>query len=222
MRGLTRRATATTALVTATGLLLGTPAIAASEWDIDTTGDGTETIYFMGVPDTATYGQTITVPDGPGTLESFSIDVIDFPTGIVFRGALQAWDEATSRATGDVLYLSDPVSSVTGTGRETVTFTPDIDITPGTYVIYATVSYDYEDQEAAQGRWAADGADPYAGGRFVFMNNGGDEGRLTTEAWQGIGAQYDAQFTVVFAAPVVPPVTPPPATPVIVAPAYTG
>lgn len=220
MQRLRRRIVVATSIAATVGLTLATPALAASEWDVDTTGDATMSITAFGVPDTSTYGQTITVPDGPTALESFTFDV-DLPAGVVFRGAVQAWDEATHRATGDVLYLSDPVSTA-GTGRETVTFTPDIAITPGMYVLYATVSYDYETQVAAAGGWPSSTDDPYPGGTFVFMNNSGDETRLTVDQWAALDPAYDAAFTVVYTAPVVPPVTPPPATPVIVAPAYTG
>lgn len=220
MRGLTRRATGTTAVVIAAGLLLATPALAASDWDLDYTAAGDGTISPFGQPDTATYGQTITVPDGPETLESFSF-AVDLPATVVFRGVVQAWDPAEGHATGPVLYQSDATSTA-GTGVETVTFTPDVAVTPGPYVLYLTVTYDYA-TAVGTGNFPWHNSDVYPDGAFVWHNNADDLAALTSEQWDNAGDRpADAVFSVVYAAPVVPPVTPPPATPVIVAPAYTG
>jgi hypothetical protein len=203
---------------TAAGLALAvataTPAVAASEWDLDFTADATGTVQSFGVPNTATYGQLITVPDGPIELAAFSFDV-NLPATVVFRGVVQEWDTGTGMATGPELYQSE-ARSTAGAGVETVTFTPDIPITAGTYVIFMTVSYDYAGGSGT-GQWSASEADVYPDGHFVFMNDSGDINLLTTVPWS-VYSWMDLGFVVEFnGAPVTPP-----ATPVIVAPAYTG
>ena len=112
--------------------------------------------------------------------------------------------------------------STAGTGMEAITFPPNIPVTTGEYVLYATVSHDYVVAVTDVGNWAIASVDPYAGGAFVYMNNGNDVGALTTTAWTVWNGTADAGFTVVFAAPpvVVPPA--PVAVPVVVAPAFTG
>lgn len=223
MHGLSRRTAVAAVLAIAGGLLVTSPATAASEWDLDYTAAGDSAISPFGVPDTATYGQTITVPVGPEVLESFSF-AVDLPETVVFRGVVQAWDTGAGHATGPVLFQSAPTSTA-GTGVETVTFTPDVAVTPGVYVLYLTVSYDYA-AGSGTGNFPWHSDDPYADGAFVWHNNNSDVDALTTQTWDNPGPDRtaDAVFSVVYAAavpPVVPPVTPP-ATPVIVAPAYTG
>ncbi len=218
MPRLPRRRTAIATTVSALVLAAAGAATAASVWDLDFTAEATDTISSFGVPNTATYGQTITVPDGPAELSTFSI-AMDVPATVVFRGAVQAWDGTAGMATGPVLYLGDPTST-SGTGMETITFSPSIPITAGAYVLYTTVSYDYA-VGSGTGRRAASTADPYADGQFVYMNNGSGIDALTTSTWSNIGG-YDAGFTVVFAAaPVVEPPAPV-AIPIVAAPAFTG
>ena len=203
----------------ATGLALlvapATPAVAASEWDLDTTADATGTVGSFGVPNTATYGQVITVPDGPVELAAFSFDV-NLPSTLVFRGVVQEWDGATGVATGPELFQSEALSTA-GTGIETVTFTPEIPVTAGTYVIFLTVSYDFA-VSSDTGSWPVTVADVYPDGTFVYLNNSGDVGALTTQMWSTLGT-VDTGFTVEFNGA---PESTPPATPVVVAPAYTG
>ena len=223
MRALRRTATAT-ALAAVTGLLLATPAGAASEWDLDYSGPTDSIGAFGHGGATMTYGQTFTVPDGPAVLESFSLEM-NLPATAVFQVVVQAWDDANGSATGPVLFVTGPMSTA-GAGMETLTFTPDVDVAPGMYVIYATTAYDPA-AGTGTGSWAGDQTNPYADGQFVYDHVTSSPDDLTSP-WDGLAthAQYDLGFTVVYAAPVVPPVvppvTPPPATPVIVAPAYTG
>lgn len=205
------------------GLLLGTAASATADspHDVDFTADGDHYIWSFGYPDTATYGQTITVPAGVATIQTFSF-VMDVPAGLVFRGAVQAWDG--DKATGPVLYLSDPTST-SGDGYDLVTFGPDVAVTPGVYVLYGTISYDYATNavpgvEGVPGYWSSILAAPYDGGAMVWDNNRGDIDRLTTRTWDNRGGGYvdDMAFAVTFGLPAPAD----PADPVTADPAFTG
>lgn len=223
MKPLARRAAVGAIAAVVTLGLTALPAGATSEWDLDHSGAPDGPVGPLGNPNTATYGQTFTVPEGPDTLESFSVEVALPPT-LVFRAAIQAWDDAAMHATGTELYLSAPTST-TGLTTETLTFTPDIAIAPGTYVLYLTTSHDWT-PAANSGSLPRHGTDPYAGGGFFYLNNGADLAGLTTTGWTAIPA-FDMVFTVVFDGPVAPPTDPPappapPAPPVTGNPAFTG
>lgn len=229
-----RRTVAAFALASTAIAIAAFPAGAASTWDLDYSASSA-TVGTFAIPNTATYGQTFAVPEGPTRIESFSF-VLEVAPSAVFRAVLQAWDPVAARPTGAPLYMGGPLST-TDAARQTVTIAPDVAITPGTYVAYLTLSYD--DQANTPGananRWATS-ASPYADGTFVYMNNGPDESLLLTNAWLTFGVDTDLAFTVAYAAPpVVPPPTSPPAppappapptsspaTPVTVPPAYTG
>lgn len=217
MMPLARRAAVGAFAAVVTLGLTALPAGAASEWDLDFAG-GTLPISSFGHPATATYGQTFTVPEGPRTLGSFSIEVT-LPSTVRFRAVLQAWDPAAAHATGVALYTSAPMS-VAGTGTETLTFSPDVAITPGVYVIYLTASYDWADGTGV-GTFPSHQTDPYPGGQFVYLNNNGTgTDPLTHDAWTLDYSGYDLGFTVLF--DVATPPTAPPAPPVTGSPAFTG
>ena len=60
---------------------------------IDTTSswDGSNFIGGFGYPNTATYGQTVTTPNGDTVLDSFSFEM-DLPANLLFRGEVYAWN----------------------------------------------------------------------------------------------------------------------------------
>ena len=115
MPRLPRHRTAITTMVSALVLAAAGAATAASVWNLDFTAEATDMISSFGIPNTATYGQTITVPDGPAELSTFSI-AMDVPATVVFRGAVQAWD---GTAGAYVLYttVSYDYAVGSGTGR---------------------------------------------------------------------------------------------------------
>lgn len=211
-------------------------AAATSEWDIDRPASSGGGVSPFGVGSVATIGQTFVVPAGPTTLDTFSLQ-LTAPAASVFRAVLQAWDPATQHATGAPLYVSEPMSTG-GTMLELVTASPHVAITPGSYVVYLTVSYDWESQPA-NGGWFGTTTTAYADGNAVGILNGTDESRLITDPW--IVLPSDLAFSVVFSGPAAPPVDPPvdppaippaappvvapttpAATPVVLPPAYTG
>src|SRR6202008_2048666 len=67
--------------------------------------NGSEFVQPFGSPETETYGQTVTAPTSGTTLDSFTF-YMEEPTGLLFRGFVYAWDEATHRAIGPKLYES--------------------------------------------------------------------------------------------------------------------
>lgn len=218
------------AAATVVALTLGSAVAAAdTPFDVDLTGDADGTIQSFGYTNTATYGQTITVPDGVDGVASFSF-VMDLPEALVFRGVLRAWE--SGRATGPELYVSEPRSTA-GDGPEVVTFTADMDLEPGLYVIYATISYDYatnaEIEGPTQGAWRTTSSDEdaYPDGATVYLNNGGDLDALTTEAWTPWPGA-DLSFALTFFAaedpeePGGPEDPADPADPVVAEPTFTG
>jgi hypothetical protein len=151
---------------------------------IDTSGawDGSSFVMQFGVPNTATYGQTITVPLGSSRLQSFSF-AMNLPATTIFRGEVYAWDG--SKATGPSLYESGPRTTGGSGSFQWITFnTGGVNLTPGgQYVLFASVSKDYL-AGSGNGSWGyLGGADVYPGGGFVYLNNGGDPSQWTSQTW---------------------------------------
>lgn len=170
--------------------------------DTNPSWNGTTFISSFGNPNTATYGQTVTVPAGEGFLASFSFQINDQGNVLPFQAAVYAWDAVNSRATGPALYLSAPVSTTGANAYVRFTFAPNVAVTPGQqYVLMATTSYNQPANGAM--RWGALTSDTtYTGGQFVFINNGTNTAAWTTQTWSNIAE--DLAFTAVFGTPIVP------------------
>lgn len=171
---------------TAAALALATALIAgqAAAQNIDTTAAANACFDEFGVPDTATYGQTITIPAGETQLSSFGFEMATIPSTVVFRGAVYLWDDVNSHATGPALYESAP-RSTTGATPQLITFSPPggVTVTPGQkYVIFATTSRD-QTGASGEGCWEASSSNLYAGGDLVFINNSVDTAAWTTTTW---------------------------------------
>lgn len=184
-------------------VLVATPSLAQN---IDTTPAPMTNQNFspFGVPNTATYGQTITIPAGSGSITSFGFEMNSVPATVVFRGHIYRWDPATSRAVGPSLYASPP-RTTTGATKQIVTFTPaaSVPVTAGqTYVIFASTSQDQAGAPAATGGWDGSTANVYAGGGAVFQNNGTDTTTWTGSVWST--PVFDFGFTTTFGAAVAP------------------
>jgi hypothetical protein len=191
------------ALIGLTGLITN----AMADTVIDTTlgWDGSSAVAPFGLPDTATYGQTITVPLTDTSLTSFSFEM-NQPASDIFKGYVFAWDGL--KASGSSLYTS-PVMSTSGSGFQEITFnTGGLSLTPGgTYVLFASASE--IPASTGTGTWGQPNiSNPYSGGGFVFMNNGTDSSQWTTVNWVqnllGIGG--DLAFKASFS-PVPEPAT---------------
>ncbi|HEY1073904.1 IPTL-CTERM sorting domain-containing protein [Brevundimonas sp.] len=188
------------ALALATALFAGQ----AAAQNIDTTAAANGSFGIFGVPNSATYGQTITIPAGETQLFSFGFVMKNVPSTVVFRGEVYLWDDANNRATGPALYES-AARSTTGATAQLITFSPPggLTVTPGQkYVIFATTS---RDQAGASGvgNWAASSSNPYAGGTAVFINNSTNTADWTSGTW-AVNTSTDFGFVANFNAPPAP------------------
>jgi hypothetical protein len=184
--------------------LAANAAVALTTIDTITGWDGTSTVSSFGIANTATYGQVVTAPPGETSLTSFSFEM-NLPSTVAFRGEVYAWDSVNGRATGPSLYESAPTQTA-GAGFQIVTFNMAVPVTPGQqYVIFASNSKDQAGHSGA-GSWGQVGGSPYAGGGFVFINNGPDPTQWTTGAWTEnfLGAGGDLAFRAVFGGVAVP------------------
>ncbi len=162
--------------------------------DIDTTPswNGKDSVQPFGYPDTATYGQVITVPACGVTLQSFTF-YMNLPASCTFQGEVYAWDGAM--ATGAALWEGPPTQT-SGSGTfEPITFVPGGVPLPagGQYVLFASVS---KLSGSGMGPWGMIYGNPYSGGDFVFINNGHDPSQWTSTEWDQFG--YDLAFRATF------------------------
>jgi hypothetical protein len=164
--------------------------------------DGTSFISAFGVPNTATYGQTVTVVAGATPLKSFSFEIGHCGASVTLRGSVYAWDG--SKATGPSLYESPARTITTGDAFQLVTFNVgDLSLVPGTYVLMASTSQDQTGAPSSACRWGSLQSNTlYAGGQFVFINNGPDPAAWTTVTWSSI--PRDLAFQVDGVAVAVP------------------
>jgi hypothetical protein len=148
--------------------------------------NGAGFISSFGVPNTATYGQTVAVSAGMSPLRSFAFEIGNCGANVSFRGHVYAWDG--SKATGSSLFDSPVMSVPAGPSFQAVTFdTGDLALAPGTYVLFASTSQDQAGAPMSACRWGAIPNDnTYRGGHFVFLNNGTNPPAWTTDAWSSI------------------------------------
>ena len=180
-------------------ILIGSNTTAwADTFTIDTNPQNT-TISSWGYPNTATYGQVITTVAGTTQLDSFSFNIQNGGS-IVYRVYVMAWDGA--KAVGPVLFESaDQVAS--GSNQYTYN-TGGINLLAGTqYVLFASISNTYFPTNS-NGVFGARSDNPYAGGSFVYMNNGSNFSMLTSNTWSSF-TTYDLAFTANFSNPVPEP-----------------
>ena len=147
----------------------------------------------FGNPNTATYGQTFTLPAGDGILTSwtFSLEGTDNSYPMQFGVAL--WDTGNSRMAAAPFYLSSPINTVVGDAN--YTFTPNLALNPAQeYVAFLTIT---NTPGTGTSSMPFSGGNLYAGGSFFFINNGTDPSLWTTQAWQtidGADVALTAQF----------------------------
>lgn len=180
------------------------PAISRADTaSIDTTGnwDGARAIEVFGFPNTATYGQTITVPSGNTELDTFTF-YMSLPSTLLFRGEVYAWDDTNHVPTGSDLYESPQMHTSATGAMQAVTFnTGGLKLSAGAkYILFASISKDYyADATSGTGDWAYLGADAYPGGGFFFLNNGGNLSQWTSASWRG--GTNDLVFKAEFSPP---------------------
>jgi hypothetical protein len=145
----------------------------------------------FGSPDTATYGQTITV-GADHFLNSFSLylNVSGTPTSV--RGYVAGWDG--SKATS-ILYTSATRTLPATPGRTEFAFdTGALDLNAGGQYVLLLSASGFGVQPSSSNTMPMTG-DSYAGGEFTWINNGTDFSELTGRSWDCQGCGYgDAAF----------------------------
>jgi hypothetical protein len=180
-------------LSTAFLTLTATSALAAVSIDTITGWDGATFISSFGVPNSATFGQTITVAAGAAPLTSFSFEIGYCNANVAIRGSVYAWDGI--KATGSSLFTSDVQTVTSGAAFNLVTFnTGSVSLPAGNYVLFASTSQDQAGAASSGCRWGTRGDTPYPGGQFVFMNNEAQPAQWTLYAWMSF--PVDSAFRV--------------------------
>jgi len=198
----------------ASAILIGLAAPALAQNSIDTipAWNGTQFISSFGVPDTATYGQTITVPPGASALNSYSFEIGFCSAAVTFRGEVFAF--GTNVATGSALAETAPITVAAGNTFTLVQFNVgELNLTPGTYVLMATTSKDQTGAPNSSCRFGSVGNNTaYAGGQFVFINNGAVPAQWTSGTWSSIAQDLAFQVNGLNVTVVTPPVSTAPAS----------
>ena len=180
----------TALLVFTTGTLMcQVPANTIPLWD------GTTFISSFGVVNTATYGQTITMPAGGGTVTGFTVEIGNCGANVTLRGEVYAWDSGNSRATGAALYESSPVLVTNNSAFQAVTMnTGTLNLAGGNYVLFVSTSRDQTGAPSSACRFGSVPNTLYPGGQFVFINNTADTTQWTGGTWSTIA--QDLAFQV--------------------------
>jgi len=159
--------------------------------------DGVQFISSWGVPNTATYGQTITPTAGQTRLSSFTFQLNQTSgTAPQYQAFVYQWDTTNQRITGPALFGSS-VFTAPGAGFSPVTInTGNVVLTPGQqYVLFLTTST-VGGQPNSSYRYGSVANTAYTGGQFVFQNNGTNFGQLSTTNWSTIAIDLAFQALV--------------------------
>jgi hypothetical protein len=174
------------------------PNIVNSGGVIDTTADVNNDIRYFGAKGAAaTYGQTVTVPEGYPVLNSFTF-LMNLPSTVKFRGEVYAWDG--QKATGKNLFESKTKKTAGSGSNEPITFdTGGKKLNPGEqYVLFATTSK--APSGSGNGTWGFVDPGTYSDGQFVYDGNTKFK-QLTRKPWVGAASFPDSDlgFKAVFA-----------------------
>jgi hypothetical protein len=153
--------------------------------------DGSTHVLTFGVPNTATYGQTVTL-SGAANVTGFAFEVL-CSAAVTLRGHVYAWDGEGTKATGPSLFDSAAVTLESGEAFDLVSIsTGNLSLSPGSYVFFVSTS---EDQGGgAAGCQFGSGADVHPGGLFCYQNSGADTAKWTGSIWSCMGT--DLAFRV--------------------------
>jgi uncharacterized protein YhjY with autotransporter beta-barrel domain len=186
-------------------LALSSPAMAANI-DTTTAWDGTNSVSPWGVTNTATYGQTITPVVGQTILTGFTFELARTSgTAPQFQGYVYQWDSVTNRIVGSALFTSGLMTAPSGTGFTQVTInTGSLALTIGQqYVLFLSTSQAQPQPAGLYMLGQLTNNTAYAGGQFVFNNNGANFASLSTSAWSS--QALDLAFIAMLSSVVIPP-----------------
>ena len=182
-------------------LFLSSPLLAVTSINTLPAWDGVQFISSFGIPNTQTYGQTVTVDafGGGGILESFSFEIGNCTVPITFRGHVYAFNG--TNAVGPSLFDGPPqvVPANPGVFQLVTITTGSVALPPGNYVLFVSTSEDVGANVACRFGSVADNT-AYGGGQFVFINNGANAALWTSSAWSTIAS--DLAMQVVFQATI--------------------
>ena len=181
-------------------LALGVPA-SAQIIDTRPQWDGINAITDWGVPNTATYGQTITATATQARLSSFTFQLSHWlGPASQYQAFVYQWDATNQRITGNALFSSGVLTAPSGAVFTPVTInTGSVVLKPGQqYVLFLTTST-ITGQATSQYTYGAPTNNAaYGGGQFVYQNNA-NFGQLTTSSWN-THIQLDLAFQAVLSA----------------------
>ena len=143
--------------------------------------NGTDFLTSFGVPDTASYGEVITVAAGTGPLTSFGFEIGWCTAAVTLRGEVYAWNG--TQATGTNLFESNSQVVPASSAFQLVTFTvpgSGVTLPAGTYILFATSSRDQAGAQPSACHLGHVDDSVYPGGSFWYMNNGTDTTQWVT------------------------------------------
>lgn len=166
---------------------------------------GGDLVQSWGKDNTQTYGQTITTPTD-NILNSFSFWLgptsTNYPVpadpSLMFQAYVYQWDASLGHAIGPALYSSGVMTynaTPTSPFTEYAFNTGGLTLTSGDmYTLFLSTS-----GLTGTGRiqWEAATSNEYAGGSFMYLNNGEDQSQWTSTAW-AVGVVDDLHFNASF------------------------
>ncbi len=170
-------------------IFFGTTVLHASVIDTTSTWNFTTEVQYFGEPNSGTYGQTFTVV-GPDTrLDSFSfwMDGEPDPDSVDFAAYVMAWDDATRRPTGSILFES-PMRTLANDSEDSleqiIFHTGGLLLDDGQKYVAILSASNYFDGSTGRAVLGYLASDVYDGGGFFFLNNGSDFSALTSNPWE--------------------------------------
>lgn len=215
-----------TATFVAVAMTLLVPAIAhASTTTLSNVGEFTGIDEFpFGDPNTATYGEVITVPSGQDMLKGFTF-YLEEPTGLIFRPYIFEWNG--TQAVGSALYEGSNLhteSDASGVYEPVHVTTPGVPVKEGQqYVVFFSTSKNEAEDKGTRlsGAWGRVNSESFGSG--VYINNGFNPnhwtepmGSLSPEEvaendepeWQRMGGSFEMSLEYGQEPPVVTGVSP--------------
>jgi hypothetical protein len=161
----------------------------------------------------ATFGQTITVPEGDNVLDRFSFYLVENknalngsplgPQTVTYKAYVYEWDAAGNRAVGPALWQSPAPQVVTTSSdfQEVVAETGGVQLQSGVqYVIFLSMSETSGSNDPGAGACFMHPATGYSGGAARILVHGTDTSLWTGQAWLFTGDE-DFAFGASFSTP---------------------
>jgi len=177
--------------------LIVTASVSVAKADITVSTTHNDDIYYLGVSDTQTYGQTFLALGS--TLKSYSFNLNNFgTTDQDFGFYVGSW---SGSGVGSILF-SQSLSIAAGSGDLDFTLNPMLALTTGSEYIAFISTSDYS-QRADSLISQAGSNDSYSDGQFLYINNGTDTSQWYGNNWSSWTVPQSA-FRATFATGSVP------------------